>query len=100
VIFPALDTKMGRFLGLRGSSLNVATILLVVFPAYMCFGYNLAVAGGLLTLPSFIAQYPQMDTINTTGAQNKLNTNIQGKSRLSAYRIDAGVLILASDQAR
>ncbi|KAM0473689.1 hypothetical protein ACHAPX_008094 [Trichoderma viride] len=69
---------MGRFLGLRGSKLSMATIILVVGPAYFTFGYNLAVAGGLLTLESFVKQFPQMDTINTTGAQNKLNSNIQG----------------------
>ncbi|KAJ6109949.1 hypothetical protein N7486_002184 [Penicillium sp. IBT 16267x] len=69
---------MGRYFGLRGSRLHLATVLLVVCPAYICFGYNLAVAGGLLTLPSFVEQFPQLDTINTTGAQNKLNSNIQG----------------------
>jgi hypothetical protein len=70
--------KMGRFLNFRGSALNFATIFLVVCPAYTCFGYNLAVAGGLLTLPSWLAQFPQMNTLDTTGAQNALNTNIQG----------------------
>lgn len=54
----------------------MATILLVVFPAYMCFGYNLAVAGGLLTMPSFIEQFPKMDTVNNT---SKFNSNVQGQ---------------------
>lgn len=62
-------------MGFRGHRLNIATILLVVLPAYMCFGYNLAVAGGLLTMPSFIAQFPEMDTVNNS---SKLNSNVQG----------------------
>lgn len=60
----------------------MATVLLVVCPAYICFGYNLAVAGGLLTLPSFVAQFPEVNTIDITGAQLKKNTNIQGLSLL------------------
>jgi hypothetical protein len=71
---------MGRYFGFRGSRLQMATVFLVVCPAYICMGYNMAVAGGLLTLPSFVEQFPQLDTINTTGAQNKLNANIQGPS--------------------
>lgn len=66
---------MSRFLGLRGHRLNVATILLIVLPAYMCFGYNLAVVGGLLTMPSFIKRFPQMDTVNNS---SKLNADVQG----------------------
>ncbi|KAJ5433629.1 uncharacterized protein N7458_012785 [Penicillium daleae] len=69
---------MGRYFGFRGSRLQIATVFLVVCPAYICFGYNLAVAGGLLTLPSFMEQFPQLNTINITGAQNQLNSNIQG----------------------
>ncbi|CRG88431.1 Sugar transporter STL1 [Talaromyces islandicus] len=66
---------MARFLGFRGHRLNVTTILLVVFPAYMCFGYNLAVAGGLLTMQSFTEQFPKMDTVHNT---SKFNSNVQG----------------------
>jgi hypothetical protein len=71
---------MGRYFGFRGSRLHMAAVFLVVCPAYICMGYSLAVAGGLLTLPSFVEQFPQLDTINTTGPQNKLNANIQGPS--------------------
>ncbi len=72
--------KMKRFWGLRGSRLNIATILMVVCPAYLCYGYNQAVTGGVLTLESFVNVFPQLDTINTTGAQSKFNENIQGLS--------------------
>jgi hypothetical protein len=69
-----------RFWGLRGSRLNLATIWMVDCPAYMCYGYNQAVAGGVLTLESFVKVFPEIDTINTTGVQNKFNSNIQGLS--------------------
>jgi hypothetical protein len=79
--------KMKRFWGLRGSRLNIATILMVVCPAYLCYGYNQAVTGGVLTLESFVKVFPQLDTINTTGAQNKYNENIQGLSLLGCWII-------------
>ncbi|KAJ5483089.1 hypothetical protein N7539_006535 [Penicillium diatomitis] len=66
---------MARYLGLRGHRLNLATILLVVLPAYMCFGYNLAVAGGLLTMPSFIQEFPDLDTVNDSSVHR---SNVQG----------------------
>ena len=73
---------MQRYWGLRGSRLNLATIFLVVLPAYVCYGYNQAVAGGILTLRSFVSTFPEMDTVYTTGAENKFNSNIQGLSPL------------------
>lgn len=69
---------MKRYFGLRGSSLNHATIILVVCPAFLCFGYNQAVAGGVLTLRSFVQTFPEMDTLNTTGAKEHYNSTIQG----------------------
>ena len=70
---------MARYFGLRGSALNKAIALLVVWPAFGCYAYNLAVMGGLLTLTSFITTFPQLDTITTTGHQQYLNSQIQGK---------------------
>lgn len=69
---------MKPYFGLRGTPLNVATILLVVCPAFLCYGCNQAVAGGLLTLESFVDTFPQVDTIHTTGGQPHFNSNIQG----------------------
>lgn len=48
----------------------------------MIFGYNQAVAGGVLTTVSFQRQFPEMDTIDTTGAEQHHNATIQGRSRL------------------
>ncbi|KAL5365780.1 general substrate transporter [Aspergillus floccosus] len=66
------------YLGLRGNALLRAAVMLVVCPTFVCYGYNMSVAGGLLTLETFNLQFPQMDTINTTGAQNHYNSQIQG----------------------
>lgn len=65
--------------GLRGASLNRAAIWLTVGPAFFCFGYNQAVAGGLLTLDSFVNTFPQMDTVNTVGHTKIMNSKIQGR---------------------
>lgn len=69
---------MAPHLGLRGSSLSRAIIWLVVCPAFFCYGYNLSVAGGLLTLDSFVNTFPQLDTINTVGDEQHDNATIQG----------------------
>ncbi|TWU73229.1 hypothetical protein ED733_000007, partial [Metarhizium rileyi] len=68
---------MAPYLGLRGSALNRAIIWLVVGPAFFCYGYNLSVAGGLLTLDSFVEMFPSLDTINTVGDQQRHNSTIQ-----------------------
>jgi hypothetical protein len=68
------------FFGLQGNALLRAAVMLVVCPTFTCYGYNMSVAGGLLTLSAFNKQFPQMDTINTTGAQQSENSQIQGES--------------------
>lgn len=47
-------------------------------PAYLLFGYNNAVAGGLLDLPSWVSLFPEIDTVHTKGAQKAHNSHIQG----------------------
>lgn len=65
-------------LSLRGRALRNAQIWAVILPAYILFGYNNAVAGPLLDLPSWIATFPRIDTVNTTGAQATNNARVQG----------------------
>ncbi|PYH43897.1 putative MFS sugar transporter, partial [Aspergillus saccharolyticus JOP 1030-1] len=69
---------MAPYFGLRGSQLHRAIMWLVVCPAFVCYGYNQAVTGGLLTLQSFADTFPQMNTLTTTGAQQNHNSTIQG----------------------
>jgi hypothetical protein len=59
------------YLGLRGNALLRAS--------FTCYGYNMSVAGGLLTLPAFNKQFPRMDTINTEGDLKAENSMIQGR---------------------
>ncbi|KAJ6519211.1 putative MFS sugar transporter [Mycena sanguinolenta] len=69
---------MQQYFGLRGRALNNALVWAVIMPAYLLFGYNNGVAGGLLDLPDWIATFPQIDTINTTGSKKATNSHIQG----------------------
>lgn len=73
---------MKSYWGLRGPGLIWAVLLLIVFPAYTCYGYNQGVAGNVLTLQSFVTAFPSIDTVNTIGAQEKSNSTIQGQSML------------------
>ncbi|KAJ5825436.1 MFS sugar transporter [Penicillium riverlandense] len=57
------------YMGLRGERLIIAMITTEVFPAYFLLGYNNSVMGGLLSLESFATQFPQADTLNTSGKQ-------------------------------
>ncbi|KAL2799917.1 general substrate transporter [Aspergillus keveii] len=69
---------MAPYFGLRGTLLNRAIIWLVVCPAFLCYGYNQGVTGGLLTLESFVRTFPSMDTLTTTGEEQHYNSTIQG----------------------
>ena len=69
---------MQQYFGLRGKSLNAALIWAVILPTYLLFGYNNAIAGTLIELPSWVALFPTIDTVNTVGAQKQHNSQIQG----------------------
>jgi hypothetical protein len=71
---------MAPYFGLRGTLLNRAIIWLVVCPAFLCYGYNQGVTGGLLTLESFVKTFPSMDTLTTTGEEQHYNSTIQGST--------------------
>ncbi|KAJ5109804.1 hypothetical protein N7532_002449 [Penicillium argentinense] len=62
---------------LRGKSLG-RVIGLIGAVGFVLQGYDQAVANGLLTLGSFIAVFPQIDTVNTLGSQKSYNSTIQG----------------------
>lgn len=74
---------MKKYWGLRGNRIITAALVLIVGPAYTCYGYNQAVAGNVLTLQSFVHEFPEIDTINTKGAQEQTNSTIRGKSETS-----------------
>lgn len=63
---------------LRGSALRSAQVWAVILPAYILFGWNNAVAGPLLNLPSWVETFPRIDTVHTTGPTRTDNSRVQG----------------------
>jgi hypothetical protein len=70
---------MAKYLGLRGETLGLVRILLVVVPSFFLFGYNQSAIGGTLSFTSFTKHFPRIDTTNTKGALKAENARIQGK---------------------
>lgn len=71
------------FGGLRGRRLSLA-VGFVGAVGFMLQGFDQAVANGLLTLNSFVKTFPQMDTVNTSGAVEAHNSLIQGMFTIGA----------------
>ncbi|PQE31592.1 sugar transporter protein [Rutstroemia sp. NJR-2017a WRK4] len=69
---------MTKYFGLRGVALDRGMIWAVIMPAYILFGYNNAVAGGLLSLSSWIETFPQLNTLSTSGSEKTHNSRLQG----------------------
>jgi len=69
---------MAKYLGFRGKALAAAQIWILIFPAYVLFGFNNGVAGGLLSMPYFVKQFPRINTVTTTGVVKTENSRIQG----------------------
>ncbi len=68
------------YLGLRGNGLINLMIITVVLPAYCLLGYNSTVVGGLLSLESFVTQFPRIDTVHTTGSKQAENARIEERT--------------------
>ncbi|GAB7353134.1 hypothetical protein MBLNU459_g3671t1 [Dothideomycetes sp. NU459] len=66
---------MAPFLGLRGTALRSA-IAVTAGLCFVAFGYGQADIGGLLTVSTFRAQFPELDTIGNPGDAHV--ANIQG----------------------
>lgn len=67
-----------KYYGLTGTQLNIA-IAIVAGTDFALFGYDQGVMGGLLTLPSFLHHFPQIDTANPPpGSNSSRASNIQG----------------------
>lgn len=70
-----------RFWSFRGSKLVLAIWIEACF-GVMTFGYNMGAAGAVLSNASFNDQFPQINTVTTTGTERQKNSTIQGKSPL------------------
>lgn len=62
--------------GLTGRALEKLQVALIVAPAFILFGYNQAGLGGLLTEPSWVKTFPEIDTIS--GPNKSYHSTIQG----------------------
>ncbi|KAJ5865015.1 hexose carrier protein [Penicillium soppii] len=76
------------YMGLTGRALRLAQMMLIVAPAFFVFGYNQAGTGPLATLPSWVATFPQIDTINTEGAMKAHNSTGKG-AVIASFQIGA-----------
>lgn len=76
------------FLGLRGHALRAAQIIFVVAPGFTLFGYNQAGVGPLATLQTWVSTFPSIDTINTEGAQETVNSTRKG-AVIASFQIGA-----------
>ncbi|KAH7194015.1 general substrate transporter [Fusarium flagelliforme] len=66
------------FFGFRGRKLQMAQIWAVILPCYLLFGYNNSIAGGFLSLPSWVETFPALDTVRTKGETKNHNSTLQG----------------------
>ncbi|CAG8001145.1 hypothetical protein PENNAL_c0005G00206 [Penicillium nalgiovense] len=69
---------MTRFLGLRGSRLNHVALLGVGLPAFMSLGYNQGLLGGVLAMPWFESQFPEIDASNALLSEKHHKSTLQG----------------------
>lgn len=67
-----------KFLGMMGKSLVILQTALIVLPSFVCFGYNQAGLGGLLTESDWVKTFPGIDTVNYTGATKSAHSTLQG----------------------
>ncbi|WPH01755.1 Hypothetical protein R9X50_00460700 [Acrodontium crateriforme] len=63
-----------NFYGLRGQKLQMAVAIIAGLD-FLLFGYDQGVMGGILTLPSFLNQFPPIDTRNDSSSHK---STIQG----------------------
>ena len=69
---------MAPYFGLRGSRLILGSIIAIVMPAFVCFGFTQTSGGAVLPLYSFYTQFPALNTFTVKGSQEHHNSLIQG----------------------
>ncbi|KAJ4423149.1 hypothetical protein N0V82_002143 [Gnomoniopsis sp. IMI 355080] len=72
------SSKAVTYLGQNGHRLNILQTALIVMPSFICFGYNQAGLGGLLTEEDWVKTFPQIDTVNYTGTTKSVHSTLQG----------------------
>ena len=79
---------MKPYFGLKGHKLRIMMLLTLVIPCMINHGYDQGVTGGLLTLPSFVAQFPAIDTVNATPENASQRATLEG-SVVALYTLGA-----------
>ncbi|KAL2816602.1 general substrate transporter [Aspergillus cavernicola] len=82
------ESNVPTIFGLTGSALHSAQVLLIGAPAFVVFGYNQAGVGPLASLDSWVDMFPQIDTVNTEGAEKGHNSTSKG-AVIAAFQIGA-----------
>lgn len=67
-----------KYFGLQGRALSILQIALIVAPSFILFGYNQAGIGGLLSEENWVATFPEIDTVNSKGAEKSSKSTLQG----------------------
>ncbi|PYH86683.1 MFS general substrate transporter [Aspergillus uvarum CBS 121591] len=62
---------------MSAKTLRLAQRILIIAPAFILYGYNQAGLSALLILSDVIRLFPQIDTVNTHGAQETQNSTIK-----------------------
>ncbi|KAL7933339.1 general substrate transporter [Trichoderma chlorosporum] len=73
-----MSSTTTTFLGCKGAALRFLQILLIVAPAFICYGFGQNSVGNLLTVDSWTETFPRIDTSHVKGAQKSNNTTVQG----------------------
>jgi hypothetical protein len=73
---------------LRGRSASILLGIVGAF-AFSFQGYDQAIMNGLLTLPDWVATFPEIDTTNTEGAERAYNAKVQGKQHIDTAMTEA-----------
>ncbi len=90
-----MTPKLPNITNLRGKALT-RTLGIVGATAFCLQAYDQAVANGLLTLPTFISVFPQIDTSSPdlSDAQKSHNATVQGAA-VALYEVGAAFGALA-----
>ncbi|EPE30675.1 MFS general substrate transporter [Glarea lozoyensis ATCC 20868] len=76
-----------RYFGLRGQKLNLA-VGIIAGVDFFLFGYDQGVMGGLLTLGSWVEQFPEIDSVN-----NPTDTHISTIQGITVASYNVGCFI-------
>lgn len=74
----ASSSRPVTYLKQNGHRLNLLQTALIVLPSFVCFGYNQAGLGGLLTEDDWVKTFPEIDTVHSTAATKSKHSTLQG----------------------